>query len=216
MYYTIKGLVLNAKIRGECDKLITIYSYELGKIQAIVPGAKKIAAKLSFATEPITESEFMIFSTNISARPKVTGANIIKNNTNVKMDFNRNLYALYAAEVSEKFVPFNLKNPQKYKLILRIWEILGTCKYQKRALIAFILRFLKLSGYAFYDYLKQNNAFVSADIERGIRKLSSCFGDDIDLLEGIEDGKIWGCLENYLMNYIHRPSLSIFLEKIGK
>ncbi|MCL2485943.1 MAG: recombination protein O N-terminal domain-containing protein, partial [Endomicrobia bacterium] len=60
MYYQIKGLVLNSNTHGEADKIATIYSYEWGKIQAIVPSAKKIAAKLSAAIEPLTESEFMV------------------------------------------------------------------------------------------------------------------------------------------------------------
>ncbi|MCA6080390.1 MAG: DNA repair protein RecO [Endomicrobium sp.] len=216
MYYTIKGLVLNAKIKDEYDKLITVYSYEWGKIQAVVPSAKKIAAKLSSSTEPLTESEFMVFSGHSSVRPKITGANIIENNTKIKMNFNRNLYALYTAEISDKFAPFNLKNTVKYDLIARIWEILGTCKYPKRAITAFTLRFLKLSGYAFSDYLKNGGAFVNKDIEKAIKKLSNCSGDDIDALEGIEEEKTWNCVETYLINYIRRPALSIFLQKIGK
>ncbi|MDR1511393.1 MAG: DNA repair protein RecO [Endomicrobium sp.] len=211
----IKGLVLNTRIQSEHDKLVTLYSYECGKVQAVVPSAKKIAAKLSSATEPLTESEFLVFSTHITMRPKVTGASIIKNNTRIKTDLNKNLYALYAAEISEKFTPFNLENTRKYNLIARIWEILETCKYPKRALIAFILRFLKLSGYAFSDYLKRVT-FVNEDIKNVIKKLSNCSGADIDLIDEIEDEKIWNYVESYVINYISRPSLSIFLKKIKK
>jgi DNA repair protein RecO (recombination protein O) len=132
------------------------------------------------------------------------------------MDFKRNLYALYAAEVSDKFAPFNLENTVKYNLIVRIWQILSVCKYPKRALTAFILRFLKLSGYAFADYLKNNNAFAGVEIEKSVERLSSCSGDNIDMLEEIEEEKIWNCVENYLTNYIGRPALSIFLKKIGE
>jgi DNA repair protein RecO (recombination protein O) len=216
MYYAIKGLVLNAKIQGEYDKLITIYSYEWGKIQSVVPSAKKITAKLSSATEPLTESEFMVFGRYPLLRPKIIGANIIENNTQIKPDFKRNLYALYAAEVSDKFAPFNFENTVKYNLIVRIWQILSVCKYPKRALIAFILRFLKLSGYAFADYLKTNNASAGVGIEKSVEILSNCSGDNIDMLEEIEEEKIWNCVENYLTNYIRRPALSVFFKKIGK
>ncbi|MDR1926219.1 MAG: DNA repair protein RecO, partial [Endomicrobium sp.] len=100
MYYIIKGLILNSKVKGEYDKLITIYSYQWGKIQAVVPSAKKIAAKLSSATEPLTESEFIV-SNNSFSRPTVIGAHIIENNTKIKINFERNIYALYAAEISD-------------------------------------------------------------------------------------------------------------------
>ncbi|MDR3256959.1 MAG: DNA repair protein RecO [Endomicrobium sp.] len=215
MYYTIKGLVLNTRIQCEHDKLITVYSYEWGKVQAVVPSAKKIAAKLACATEPLTESEFIVFNSHPAIRIKITGASIIQNNTKIKMDFKRNLYALYAVEIIDKLVPFNLENMEKYDLIVRILEILSACKYPKRALTAFILRFLKLSGYAFSDYLKHNNSFVSKDIEKAVRKLSTCSGNDVDLLEKIEDEKVWNYVESYLTNYVHRPALSIFLKKIA-
>jgi DNA repair protein RecO (recombination protein O) len=215
MYYTIKGLILNSKIYGEHDKLITVYSYEWGKIQVTASSAKKIAAKLSAAIEPLTESEFIVYNNHPSVRPKVTGANIIKNNSKVKTDFKRNLYALYAAEISDKFAPFNLENHEKYNLIVRIWEVLGICKYPKRALTAFILRFLKLSGYSFFDYLKNANV-VDKNIEKNIKKLSNCSGNDVDLFEGLEDDKIWNYVETYITNYIRRPSISVFLQKIDK
>jgi DNA repair protein RecO (recombination protein O) len=217
VYYIIKGLVINVMLHGEYDKLITLYSYEWGKIQVIVPSAKKIAAKLASATELLTESEFIVFNNYYSSgRAKITGASIIQNNSKVKIDFKRNLYALYAAEVSNKLSSFNLKNVGKYNLISRIWEILGICKYPKRALIAFVLRFLKLSGYGYLDYLKYNNSFVSKDVEKSIKKLSFCSGSDIDFVKEIEDEKVWRYVESYLTFYIRKPSLSIFLKKIDR
>jgi DNA repair protein RecO (recombination protein O) len=215
MYYTINGLVLNSKIQGEYDKLATIYSYQWGKIQAVVPSAKKIAARLSFATEPLTESEFHVFNSHQSIRPKITGASIVNNNTKIKKDFIRNLYALYACEVSDKFAPFYLGNVQKYNLIVRIWEILGICKNPKRALVAFILRFLKLSGYSFTDYIKNNKTFIDTNIIMAIKKLSSCSGSDVDAFAEIEDDKVWNYVESYLTNYIRYPVTSIFLEKLN-
>jgi DNA repair protein RecO (recombination protein O) len=214
MYYITKGLILNSKIKAERDKLVTIYSYAWGKIQAVVPGAKKIAAKLSSATEPLTESEFIVFNNDFS-RPTITGAQILENNTKVKIHFERNLYALYAAEITDKFASFNLENTAKYDLIVRIWEVLGICKYPKRALIAFILRFLKLSGYSFSDYLSNNNVFIDKEIGKIVKKLSNCSGYEVDLLPNVEDDRIFNYVETYITNYIPRPALSIFLTKMS-
>ncbi|MDR0978163.1 MAG: DNA repair protein RecO [Endomicrobium sp.] len=216
MYYIINGLVLKSKIQGEHDKVITVYSYQWGKIQALVPSAKKIAAKLSAATEPLTESEFHIFNRSSLIRPRITGAVIVNNNTVIKSDFMRNLYALYAAEISDKFVPSYIENTKKYNLIIRIWEILKYCKYPKRALTAFILRFLKLSGYSFLDYIRNNKLYSGTHIEVDVKRLSTCPGDEVDFIEEIEEEKIWNYVESYITNYIHRPSVSVFLQKISK
>ncbi|MDR2811984.1 MAG: DNA repair protein RecO [Endomicrobium sp.] len=214
MYYTINGLVLNSKIRGEYDKLVTLYSYQWGKIQAVVPSAKKIVAKLSSATEILTESEFHVFNRHPSMRPKIIGASIINNNTIIKNNFMRNLCALYAAEVSDKFVPFNLQNIEKYDLIVRIWEILSVCKHPKIALLSFILRFLKLSGYSFSEYIRNNNTFIDERMTINIKKLSNCSGNNVDFID-IEDEKVWNYVESYITNYIRRPTISVFLQKMG-
>jgi DNA repair protein RecO (recombination protein O) len=212
MYYTIKGIVLNSKIHREQDKLVTIYSYEWGKFQAVVPSAKKIIAKLSSATEPLTESEFMIFNNGFSS--KVIGARILENNSKIKNDFFKNLYALYALEICDKFVPYNMENADKYHLITRLWEVLSDCKFHRRVLIAFILRFLKISGYSFLEYIKNTNILIDKKVVKSIKRLSNCSGNDLDILCEIEDDKVWNYVESYLTNYIRRPSLSVFLQKI--
>ncbi|MDR1941487.1 MAG: DNA repair protein RecO [Endomicrobium sp.] len=215
MYYTIKGLVLKTFDRGEADKAVTLYTCEWGKIYAVAPGAKKIAAKLSFACEPLTESEFMIFQNHPLSRPKITGAKIINNNTAIKTDFTKNIYALYAAEIGDKFAPFNAPNAEKYILLTRIWDILSSCRYHKRALTAFALRFLKLSGYGFADYLKNSASAADKNVENAVKKLSSCPGDEVDSLCGYDDNAIWNYVETYMTNYIKKPSVSIFLKKIA-
>ncbi|MDR1418570.1 MAG: DNA repair protein RecO [Endomicrobium sp.] len=214
MYYLIKGVVFNSKIYKEQDKLVTIYSYECGKLQAIVPSAKKITAKLSSATEPLTESEFMICNNGFSS--KVVGAKILENNSKIKNDFLKNLYAIYALEICDKFIPYNMENKNKYDLISRLWQVLSDCKFHKRALIAFILRFLKISGYSFLDYIKNTNISIDKKTVNSIKQLSNCSGNDVDILCDVEDNEVWNYVESYLTNYIRRPSLSVFLQKIER
>ncbi|MDR3111646.1 MAG: DNA repair protein RecO [Elusimicrobiota bacterium] len=214
MYSLTKVLVLKSQFHKEHDKLSTVYSYEYGKMQVIVPGAKKIAAKLASATEPITESEFIIHRNHPILRPTVTGGVILKNFIEIKTNFKKNLYALYVAEIVDSLLPFNLENSDKYKLILRILEVISTCQNVKLALCAFTLRFLKLSGYSFFDYLKSVDTFISQKTFQHIRELSNCKGSDIDLFEGINAKQVWNYIENYLTNYMRRPCLSIFLAKM--
>ncbi|MDR0486122.1 MAG: DNA repair protein RecO [Elusimicrobiota bacterium] len=215
MYYQIKGLVLNSKTEGEADKVSAIYSLEWGKISAIAPGAKKIKAKLNAATEPLTESEFMVYQSAPSMRPRITGARVINSNVSLKTDFQKTIYALYAAEICDKMLPYNIQNEKKYSLITRIWEILDNTHFPRRAIAAFTLRFLTLSGYAFSDYIKQGNLSIDRDLQKSIYELSTCRGSRIDELV-IDDGKVCRLVESYLLNYAPEPKCRIFLEKISK
>jgi DNA repair protein RecO (recombination protein O) len=214
MYYQIKGLVLSAKTIKETDKTATIYSYQWGKVSIILPSAKKINAKLAAASEPLTESDFIVYQSHPSMRPKATGANIINNHSALKLDLKRNVYGLYAAEISEKLVAYNSPNEKKYALISRIWEILESSQNVPRALTAFVLRFLKLSGYGFSEYLIENAHLAPPDIEKDIKKLSKSHGCALDSFE-LDDERIWKYVESYLTNYMPKPSVGIFLDKLN-
>jgi len=41
MYYQLRSLVLRSDVSSEADKLVRLYTYEWGKISAIVPGQKR-------------------------------------------------------------------------------------------------------------------------------------------------------------------------------
>ena len=218
MYYNIKALILNVKTSSEADKIITIYTNSMGKIKAVVPGAKKIVAKLSAATEPITESDLIIYQNSQYCRPTVTGARILNNNTEVKRDFYKNLLAFYVCEISDKLVPFHLPNKKKYELIARTWELLATSKNPLRVLTAFSLRLLKISGYSMVDYLKRNYSNIKKEDMLYLKKISNCSGDNLDIMEELEnsdDKIIWNYVENYIKTYVPQLSVGSFLKKIN-
>ncbi len=218
MYYNIKALILNTELSKEADKVITAYSSKWGKIYAVVPGAKKIVAKLSAATEPITESELIVYQSSQYARPTVTGAKILNYNSDVKQDFYRNMLAFYVSEISDKFAPLHLPNPKKYNLIARTWNLLGTSKIPLRVLTAFSLRLLKLSGYNMLDYLRRSYTNIRKEDILYLKKISNCNGDLLDSMQELEtsDDKImWNYVESYISTYIHRPCVGTFLKQIN-
>jgi DNA repair protein RecO (recombination protein O) len=46
-----------------------------------------------------------------------------------------------------------------------------------------------------------------------IKKLSNCSGNNVDFID-VEDEKVWNYVESYLTNYIRRPAISVFLQKM--
>ena len=211
MYYYIKGLVLKSKISAEADRLITMYSYEWGKISAIVPGAKKIKAKLGWAAEPIRETEFHVYVKDGTMRPKVTGAKALNNYAKLFSDWKRFSVAQYCAEVVDVLTAFNSENTRKYELLQRTWELLETSKNPWRIFSAFVLRFLNLSGYSFVEYLKRHNTLVSNDEKAHIRKLAAVSGEEVDNLldlDGEIEYNVSRAIDGYLSTYLPRKLYS--------
>ncbi|MFX3674416.1 MAG: DNA repair protein RecO [Paenisporosarcina sp.] len=60
MLNRIEGIVLKTQDYGESNKIVTLYSREVGKITAMARGAKKPASRLSAITQPFTHGSFLI------------------------------------------------------------------------------------------------------------------------------------------------------------
>jgi len=207
MYQQLKSLVLGVRISNEADKLVTLYTHEWGKITALVPGAKKILARLSAATEPVTESEIMVYLGSARARPKVTGARILTSYPRLRADWRRFSLAQYCSEVVRALTPFNAENDRKYALLARTWQLLGTAEHPWWIFAAFTFRFLRLSGYSFLEYVKSGELRIPAEEQRIIQKLSTLPGEDVDALSISADMEqvILRDMDRYLNLYLPRP-----------
>lgn len=218
MYYRLNGLVLRTNIVGEADKSAVVYTREWGKIQAIVPGAKKIKAKLNAATEPVIESDFMVYMAGPTARPKVTGVKIIDEFAPLKTDWRRFSMALSCAEITELLTPYHAENEQKYDLLSRTWKLMEKAKHPWRICTAFTLRFLRLSGYSYLEYIKRETSSVTTEEYNIIKQFSVLSGADVDNGMEISDKmekRIDSHLEKYLSQHISRPLMTkIFLNKV--
>jgi recombinational DNA repair protein (RecF pathway) len=208
MYYQLKGLVLRSKVSAEADKLITLYTCEWGKITAIVPGAKKVKAKFSAIAEPVTESEFMVYMKHQSVRPKVTGAKMVEGFPALRKNWRNFSIAAYCAEICDKLTPFNSENSKKYELLQRTWELLGQAQNPWRIYTAFVLRFLKLSGYNFYEFIINENVSMPEKELRAIQNLSTLSGQDLDKnyeLSRSSEESVRRYIDAYLLLYLSRP-----------
>lgn len=94
-----KALVLRATNYRENDKLITLFSLELGKIGAILTGCNKPTAKLKFAGQPFCLAEFELIKTGELF--KVTNASEIENFFDLSLDYQKMLAGSVVLESCE-------------------------------------------------------------------------------------------------------------------
>lgn len=140
------GLVINRRYYSENDKLVTLYTKELGKINAIAVGSRRINAKMLAATEPVTEAEYALLSSQ-SGIVKIVGGKTVSVFPELKNNFKKYVLACKVLEVVNLLTFENLKNEDKYNLIHRALELVGVSVHPNRVYSAFVLRFLGLSGY---------------------------------------------------------------------
>lgn len=142
----VKGIVIKAKDYKDSDKIVTIFSAELGLIHARVRGVKKAKAKLTFAVQPFAFIEFMLSKKGDFYT--VINATSIDQFFNITLDFDNYIFMLGCLEVCEKTVKENDIYNRLFLLLLN--SLKSVCYEQVNSMnvfIKFIIEALRLLGF---------------------------------------------------------------------
>lgn len=141
-----KGIVIKATDYKDSDKIVTIFSSDLGLIKARVRGVKKDKAKLAFAVQPFAFIEFMLVKKNDFYT--VINATSIDQFFNITTDFDNYIFMLGCLEVCEKTVKEN--DPQNDLFLLLVNSLKCVCYDEVSSMnvfIKFMLEALKFLGF---------------------------------------------------------------------
>lgn len=141
-----KGIVIKASDFSDSDKLVTIFSADLGIINARVRGVKKNKAKLSFAVQPFALIEFLLikkgnFYTCINATS-------IDQFFNLTLDFDAYVFMLGCLEVCSKTVKENSPEPELFIFLIKCLNAVCYEGFSPISVfIKFMLNALKILGF---------------------------------------------------------------------
>ena len=143
----IKGIVVKAIDFKDSDKLVTIFSAELGLIKARVRGVKKDKAKLAFAVQPFALVEFIV--TERSGFYTVINATSIDQFFNITLDFDNYVFMMACLEVCEKTVKENDIQQELFVLLLNCLKLVAYDNVSANLIfVKFMLSALKVLGFA--------------------------------------------------------------------
>lgn len=122
--YTTPAIVLRQRRLGDADKILTLYSANLGKIEAVVKGVRKTRSRMAGHVEPLTQATFQL------ARGKsldiVTQVETVESFQALRDDLDRLSRALYACELLDKFTELHEEHFGLYRLLLDTLRRLAT------------------------------------------------------------------------------------------
>lgn len=143
----VNAVVLRAADWGENDKVLTLFSLEEGVVSAGIKGVKKAGAKLRFAAQPLSLSEYVLASR--AGRRTVIGASGLDSFYDLRTDIRCFYAASAAAEFCLSFLPEGIVSPA---LFFSLCELLKTLCARKGdagiAAVRFLSEGLALAGYA--------------------------------------------------------------------
>jgi len=143
----VKGIVIKALDYKDSDKIVTIFSAEMGLIKARARGVKKDKAKLAFAVQPFAFVEFQLIRKG--GFYTITNATSIDQFFNVTLDFDNYIFMMACLEVCEKTIKENDINTELFLLLLNSLKLV--CYSNVSAMVVFIkfmFEALKYLGFA--------------------------------------------------------------------
>jgi DNA repair protein RecO (recombination protein O) len=114
--YKTPAIVLRQRKLGDTDKILTLYTANLGKVEAVAKGVRKAKSRLAGHVEPLTQATFMLAKGK--SLDVVTQVETIESFQPLRDDLDRLSRALYACELLDKFTEPHAENFGLYRLLL--------------------------------------------------------------------------------------------------
>jgi len=142
--YSVEALVIRTRDFGEADKILTLYTREQGKVQAIAKGVRKPSSRLRGGVQLFSYSRMLLYRGK--TMDTVTQAETVEAFAGLRDDLSRLIYGVYLAELIENMALEREPNEPFFILAL---SSLGLLLGDDPELIArfFEIRLLHLLGY---------------------------------------------------------------------
>jgi DNA repair protein RecO (recombination protein O) len=143
--YQTEAIIIKKIKLGEADRILTLYTPDRGKIEAVAKGVRRPKSKMAGHLELLTYSQIRLaHGRNLDT--------IIGSQTNdafmaLKEDFWLTSLGLYAAELVNQFTVVHIANPPLFRLLLETLQHLSRAENTELVLRYFELHLLDLVGY---------------------------------------------------------------------
>lgn len=141
----MEAVVLRHSDWGEADRILWLYTRQMGKVRAIAKGVRKARSRKAGHLEPFIRATLML------ARGRdfmiVTQAESIDAHLNLRDDLQRTSYAAYVVELIDRFTIDEDDNQQIYRLLVDTLDRLDEANNPAFPVRYYEVRLLDLLGY---------------------------------------------------------------------
>ncbi len=143
--YQTEAIIIKKIKLGEADRILTLYTPHLGKIQAVAKGVRRPRSKLAGHLELLTHSQVSLArGRNLDT---ITGSQTINSFLPLKSDLELTSHALYAIELVDQFTADHIENHPLFQLLLETMHHLCQAGDNELVLRYFELHLLNEVGY---------------------------------------------------------------------
>jgi len=143
--YRTEAIVLRRKDFGEADRVLTLFTPELGKMRAVAKGIRKPKSRKAGHLELFTCSKLLL----AKARDLdlITQAEMVNAYRPLREDLLRGAYATYAVELLDRFTPEAQENRALYELLRSALDWIAQSSDLALTIHYYELQLLSLAGF---------------------------------------------------------------------
>ena len=143
--YQTTAIIIKKTKLGEADRILTMYTPDMGKIQAVAKGVRRPKSKMAGHLELITHSHLTLAKGR--SLDIITGCQTVDSFLPLKTDLWLTSYGLYVIELFNQFTPEEVPDESLFQLLLQTLKNL--CQSDNRDLLlrCFEIHLLDTSGY---------------------------------------------------------------------
>ncbi len=143
--YQTEAIIIKKTKLGEADRILTLYTPHLGKIQAVAKGVRRPRSKMAGHLELLTHSLISLArGRNLDI---ITGGQTINSFLLLKNDLLLTSCGLYVSELINQFTAEHIENYPLFQLMLETMQQLCQAKNKELVLRYFELQLLDKVGY---------------------------------------------------------------------
>ena len=143
--YQTEAIIIKKIKLGEADRILTLYTPHLGKIQAVAKGVRRPRSKLAGHLELLTHSQVSLArGRNLDT---ITGSQTINSFLPLKSDLELTSCGLYAIELVDQFTADHIENHPLFQLLLNTMHQICQAGNNELVLRYFELHLLNEVGY---------------------------------------------------------------------
>ncbi|KYG32041.1 DNA repair protein RecO [Alkalihalobacillus trypoxylicola] len=122
MLHKVEGIVIRTSVYGESNKIVTLFTRELGKIGVMARGAKKPKSRLSSVSQLFMYGHFLVQKNQ--GLGTLNQGEIIDSFREVRNDLYLAAYASYIVELLDRLTDESEKNPYLFELLYQVLHYL--------------------------------------------------------------------------------------------
>ena len=139
-----EAIVLSVKSWGEADRIVTLFSKEYGKTEAVAYGARKPRSALAASVQLFTQAEMTLAEGKRIDTLKQ--CHIIRSFRTLREDLSRMAYGSFLTEVCEVLTMDGERDEELYERLLLLLEMIET-RNPRLAALAGALQLMKHGGF---------------------------------------------------------------------